>query len=211
MPHPDLAQYRDAFFERFLAGLPGTPTLADLEQRQPSGRPLVLMGDYVEYSGSALAALPGVSMTPQYAVRTDVGGTARTYVLIWVVERIDVAQDSRATMARILADFRRPAPGRSTRKAAWLPPRLRRGPRPSLRTMCEAPWHAISTGLPTCRKVSRPATWPNSRPSLPISGPTKPTERITRRARWQTAGSRRGRHCLPRGRYRQPRRGTTAA
>src|SRR6185503_18672280 len=105
MPHPDLQTYRDGFFEKFLAELPGTPTVASLEQQQ-AGQPLVLLGDYVEYSGPAVTPLPNASVTPQFAIRTGGTGAAQTYVMLWVVERFDVATDSPETIARILADFR---------------------------------------------------------------------------------------------------------
>jgi subtilisin family serine protease len=108
MPHADLPVYRDGFFEKFLADLPGTPTLAQIEQQQPAGQPAVLMGDYVEYSGPALTPLPNASITPQFAVRVEAGGSPQTYVMLWVVERFDVATDSPETIARILADFRPP-------------------------------------------------------------------------------------------------------
>ncbi|MEA5451773.1 S8 family serine peptidase [Leptolyngbya sp. CCNP1308] len=106
MPHPNLSSYKDGFFEWFLAELPGSPTLESLEQRQPANCPLVLMADYTEYSGAALTPLPNGSITPQFAIRTETEGAVRTYVMLWVVERLDVATDSRQTIARILADFR---------------------------------------------------------------------------------------------------------
>lgn len=108
MPHADLPTYRDGFFEKFLADLPGAPALATLEQQQPAGQPLVLMGDYVEYSGAPITPLPNASLTPQFAIRTGSDGATQTYVLLWAVERIDVATDTPETMARILADFRSP-------------------------------------------------------------------------------------------------------
>ena len=43
MPHSDLQTYRDGFFETFLAELPGSPSLADLEGRQAAGQPLALV------------------------------------------------------------------------------------------------------------------------------------------------------------------------
>jgi len=107
MPHADLPSCRDGFFERFLSDLPGTPTLATLEQQQTSP-PLVLLGDYVEYSGDPIKPLPNASLAPQFAIRTGAEGATQTYVLLWAVERIDVATDSPETMARILADFRSP-------------------------------------------------------------------------------------------------------
>ncbi|PSN14826.1 hypothetical protein C7271_21390, partial [filamentous cyanobacterium CCP5] len=108
-----LTAYRDGFFERFLADLPGNPFLETLQQRQPAHRPLVLMGDYIEYDGVALTPIADATITPQFAIRAQTDGsdgepTARTYVMLWVVERLDVATDSRETMARILADFRAP-------------------------------------------------------------------------------------------------------
>ncbi len=108
MPHADLPSYRDGFFEKFLAELPGAPALAALEQQQPAGQSLVLLGDYVEYSGNPLTPLAGTSLAPQFAIRTGADGAAQTYVLLWAVERIDVATDTPETMARILADFRSP-------------------------------------------------------------------------------------------------------
>ena len=107
MPHADLPTYRDGFFEKFLADLPGAPALTALEQQQPAGQPLVLLGDYIEYSGNAITPLPNASLAPQFAIRTG-DATPQTYVLLWAVERIDVATDSPETMARILADFRSP-------------------------------------------------------------------------------------------------------
>jgi subtilisin family serine protease len=109
MPHADLQTYRDGFFEKFLADLPGSPTLAALEAQQPAGQPLVLMGDYIEYTGAAITPLPNASITPQFAIRVEVDGTPRTFVMLWVVERFDVATDSPDTIARILGDFRSPA------------------------------------------------------------------------------------------------------
>lgn len=108
MPHADLPTYRDGFFEKFLADLPGAPALATLEQQQPAGQPLVLLGDYIEYSGTPITPLPNASLAPQFAVRTGADGATQTYVLLWAVERIDVATDTPETMARILADFRSP-------------------------------------------------------------------------------------------------------
>ncbi|MET1083027.1 MAG: hypothetical protein ABWY12_08285, partial [Burkholderiales bacterium] len=67
MPHADLPTYRDGFFEKFLADLPGAPALTALEQQQPAGQPLVLLGDYIEYAGAALTPLPNTSLTPQFA------------------------------------------------------------------------------------------------------------------------------------------------
>ncbi len=108
MPHADLPTYRDGFFEKFLADLPGAPALATLEQQQPAGQPLVLLGDYIEYSGAPITPLPNASLAPQFAIRTGADGATQTYVLLWAVERIDVATDAPGTMARILADFRSP-------------------------------------------------------------------------------------------------------
>ena len=104
MPHADLPTYKDGFFEKFLAELPGTPTLAQLESS--AGTPVVLLGDYIEYAGPALTPLPGASATPQFAIRIDTGGQPQTFVMLWVVERFDVATDSPDTISRILADFR---------------------------------------------------------------------------------------------------------
>ena len=109
MPHADLPRYRDGFFQTFLAELPGSPTRESLEQQQPAGTPFMLMGDYVEHAGAAVTAAPNATITPKYAIRTEVGGAVRTFVLVWIVERIDVATDSKPTMARILADFRKPS------------------------------------------------------------------------------------------------------
>lgn len=109
MPHPDLLRYRDGFFEKFLAELPGSPTRESLQQQQPAGMPFMLLGDYVEHAGAAVTAAPNASITPKYAIRTEVSGAVRTFVLVWIVERIDVATDSKPTMARILADFRKPS------------------------------------------------------------------------------------------------------
>lgn len=113
MPHADLQTYRDAFFEKFLVDLPGTPTLASLEQQQPAGQPLVLMGDYIEYSGNPVTPLPNASIAPQFAIRTGSDGATQTFLMLWVVERIDVATDAPETMARILADFRSPTSAES--------------------------------------------------------------------------------------------------
>lgn len=101
MPHADLPAYRDGFFERFLAELPGTPTLPSLSVQ-------VLMGDYADYAGPALTPLPGASITPQFVIRAGEAGAAHSYAMLWVVERLDVATDPAETMARILADFRAP-------------------------------------------------------------------------------------------------------
>ena len=106
MPHADLQAYRDGFLQKFLAELPGAPSLATLEQQQPAGKPLALFGDYIEYTGAPLAPLPGTSIKPQFAIRTEAAGKTQTFVMLWVVERLDVATDSAETMARILADFR---------------------------------------------------------------------------------------------------------
>jgi len=108
MPHPDLQAYRDGFFAKFLADVPGAPTVASLESKQPAGQPLVLLGDYVEYGGPPIAPLPNASIKPQFAIKTDSGGQVQTYVMLWIVERFDVATDSLETIARILADFRSP-------------------------------------------------------------------------------------------------------
>lgn len=108
MPHADLPQYQAGFFETFLAELPGAPTLETLQSQQPEGAQLVLAGDYQAYTGEPLAPVANGSITPQFCIRSEAAGTARTYVLVWIVERLDVATDSRDTMARILADFRSP-------------------------------------------------------------------------------------------------------
>lgn len=112
MAHPDLSAIQDAFFTQFLVELPGRPTLDTLRAAQPAGQPLILHGDYIAYTGRALTPLPGVQITSRFAVRAaEPGATGGlTYVLLWLVERIDVATDSAATMTRILADFRPPAP-----------------------------------------------------------------------------------------------------
>jgi subtilisin family serine protease len=107
MPHPDLPTYRDGFFTKFLKDLPGSPTVASLESSQPSGQPLSLLGEYVEYSGPPLTPLPNASIKPQFAIRAG-EGTPQTYVMLWIVERFDVASDSPETIGRILADFRSP-------------------------------------------------------------------------------------------------------
>lgn len=106
MPHADLPIYRAAFFEKFLAELPGRPDLASLEAAQPPAQPLSLLGDYVEYSGPAVEALPGASITPRFSIRAELAGAVRTFLLLWIVERFDVATDPAATIERILADFR---------------------------------------------------------------------------------------------------------
>ena len=105
MPHTDLPAYRDGFFEKFLADLPGKPTLQAIESQQPAGQPLVLMGDYIDYAGNPVQALTDASITPRFAIRTGGDGTTQTFVALWLVERIDVATDSSETIARILADF----------------------------------------------------------------------------------------------------------
>ncbi len=87
MPHADLPQYQAGFFETFLAGLPDTPTLATLQAQQPDGLPLSLEGEYQEYSGDALTPIAGGSVTPQFAVESESGGSARTYPLLWLIER----------------------------------------------------------------------------------------------------------------------------
>ena len=115
MPHPDLASHRDGFFERFLADLPGRPTQASLSAQ-------VLMGDYAEYDGAALTPLPGASITPQFVIRVDEGGSVSRYPMLWMVERLDVATDSAETMARILADFRSPVASTGTTATATTPP-----------------------------------------------------------------------------------------
>lgn len=109
MPHADLPRYRDGFFQTFLAGLPSSPTRESLEQQQPVGTPFMLMGDYIEHAGAAITVAPNATITPKYAIRTEVNGAVRTFVLVWIVERIDVATDSKPTMARVLADFRKPS------------------------------------------------------------------------------------------------------
>jgi subtilisin family serine protease len=114
MPHADLPRYQEGFFQKFLAELPGSPARAALEQQQPANTPLSLLGEYVRYSGAAITPVPNASIAPQFAIRTEAGGAAQTYVLIWIIERLDVATDSKETMARILADFRRPATGGTT-------------------------------------------------------------------------------------------------
>jgi subtilisin family serine protease len=106
MPHTDLPAYKDGFFEKFLADLPGAPTLQSLEARQPAGQPLVLMGDYIEYTGGPVTPMPSASITPRFAIRAEAAGAPQTFVKLWVVERFDVATDSQETIARILADFR---------------------------------------------------------------------------------------------------------
>jgi subtilisin family serine protease len=106
MPHPELQAYKDGFFAKFLADLPGTPTLETLQGQQPAGQPLVLLGDYINYEGAAVAPVPNASITPQFAVRADASGTPQTFLMLWIVERFDVATDSATTIARILADFR---------------------------------------------------------------------------------------------------------
>lgn len=111
MPHADLPQYQAGFFEAFLADLPGAPTLASLEAQQPDGLPLTFEGEYQEYAGGALTPIAGGSITPQFVVGTGAEGTARTYPMLWLIERLDVATDTRETMARILADYRSPAAG----------------------------------------------------------------------------------------------------
>lgn len=108
MPHPDPQTYRDGFFSKFLADLPGAPTVASLEANRPAGQPLALMGDYVVYEGPALTPLPSASIKPQFAIKAQSGGPTQTYVMLWVVERFDVASDTKETIARILADFRSP-------------------------------------------------------------------------------------------------------
>ena len=106
--HPELQSYRDGFFEKFLVDLPGPPTVATLEQQQPAGQPLVVLGEYIEYTGGPITPVPNGSITPQFAIRTEIDGQTRTFVMLWVVERFDVATDTRETIARILADFRSP-------------------------------------------------------------------------------------------------------
>ncbi len=108
MPHENLQTYRDGFFQKFLADLPGSPTIETLQPRQPQGRPLELMGDYIDYTGNAFTPLPNTSITPDFAIRTGSESNTRTYAMLWVVERIDVETDGAETMARILADFRPP-------------------------------------------------------------------------------------------------------
>lgn len=103
MPHADLQTYRDGFFQKFLADLPGSRTVEQLEAT-------ILMGDYIEYTGAALTPLAGASITPRFAIATGETGSPQTFVMLWVVERFDVATDSPETIARILADFR-PASG----------------------------------------------------------------------------------------------------
>jgi subtilisin family serine protease len=117
MPHADLPRYRDGFFQTFLAELPGSPTREALEQQQPAGTPFVLMGEYVKHTGAAFTAAPtNASIAPKYAIRTEVSGKPQTFGLVWIVERIDVATDSKATMVRILADFRKPSASDETKE-----------------------------------------------------------------------------------------------
>src|SRR5262245_7812293 len=105
MPHTDLPAYKDGFFEKFLADLPGTPTLQAVEGQQPQGQPLVLMADYIDYTGNAVTVLPNATATPKFAIRAGTDSAPQTFVILWLVERFDVATDSEATIARILADF----------------------------------------------------------------------------------------------------------
>lgn len=105
MPHTDLPVYKDGFFEKFLADLPGTPTLQALEGQQPAGQPLVSMADYIDYAGNAVTVLPNATATPKFAIRAGTENAPQTFVILWLVERFDVATDSEATIARILADF----------------------------------------------------------------------------------------------------------
>src|SRR5512147_133024 len=107
MPHTDLPRYQDGFFQKFVADLPSSPQRSALEQQ-------ALAGEYVRYSGAALTPLPNASITPQFAIRTGEGAAARTYPLVWLVEKLDVATDSRETMTRILADYRSPAAASSS-------------------------------------------------------------------------------------------------
>jgi subtilisin family serine protease len=154
MPHPDLQTYRDGFFEKFLAELPGTPTLASLEQQQ-AGHPLVVLGDYIEYSGQPVTPLPNASITPQFAIRTGLDGATQTFVMLWVVERFDVATDSPETIARILADFRPPTASGSTEESVsselartWSQALTAEGVRQALaRNLSEIT--AVPAGLPT--------------------------------------------------------------
>ena len=109
MPNADLPLYRDGFFQKFLADLPGSPARDSLEQQQPAAVPFTLFGEYTNYSGPAITPLPNGSITPRFAIRTGSDAAVQTFVLVWIVERLDVATDSKETMARILADFRKPA------------------------------------------------------------------------------------------------------
>ena len=109
MPHADLPRYQDGFFQKFLADLPGAPARSALEQQQPANTPFALLGEYALYTGAALTPVPNASITPQFSIRTGEGAAAQTFVLIWIIERLDVATDSKETMTRILGDFRAPA------------------------------------------------------------------------------------------------------
>lgn len=102
MPHAELPTYRDGFFEIFLADLPGSRTLDQIEAT-------VLLGEYIEYTGPDLTPLPGASIAPRFAIAAGDPGRPQTFVMLWVVERFDVATDSPETIARILADFRPPS------------------------------------------------------------------------------------------------------
>lgn len=118
MPHAELPAYREGFFQKFLGDLPGSPTRDALAQQQPTNTPFELMGEYVQYAGAAIQPIQGGSITPQFAIRTESSGAAQTFVLAWVVERLDVKTDSKETMARILADFRKPTASGSEKEGA---------------------------------------------------------------------------------------------
>ncbi len=109
MPHPALPAHRDGFLQRFLAELPGRPTLETLQAAQPPGQPLQWLGEYAPYEGGPIAPIAGASITPQFVVRCVEGSTTRRFALLWIVERIDVATDNVETMTRLLADFRAPS------------------------------------------------------------------------------------------------------
>ena len=109
--HADLPAVRDAFLARFLAELPGAPALSALGSG--GAAPVVMLGEYAEHTGTAVTPLPGSSLTPRFVVRAQDGSATRSYPLLWVVERLDVATDSVETMTRILADYRDAADGSS--------------------------------------------------------------------------------------------------
>jgi len=162
MPHPHLQTYRDGFFEKFLAELPGTPTLASLEHQQ-AGQPLAVLGDYIAYTAEPLTPVPNAPpIMPQFAVRTGGNGATQTYVMLWIVERFDVATDSPATIARILADFRPPTVSGSADEGVsselagkWSQALTADGVRQALaRNLSEIT--AVPAGLPQPSKKARP-------------------------------------------------------
>ena len=146
------------------------------------------MGDYIEYNGQRADAAS--QRDPHSAFRHPAGeGTPQTYVMLWIVERFDVATDTAATIARILADFRPPMVSgqadadtisselATTWSKALTTDAVRQALARNLSTITQVP-----DGLPThdLEELDR---------SSGISGPTSPTAPTTPRGRSRRARS----------------------